>query len=139
MLDLADIPTRFWSVPYDATRMPGGSSQADIGDGANCQLFAYALLCHFGVVVPPFRSSGLWEDRDYTTVETDNFAPLDLLLFSATGDAWGAHVGVSLGADRAIHLSQRVGLPAVWSLDRFRTEDDYRILIGAKRIRDKRG
>jgi lipoprotein Spr len=135
MLDVADIPTRFWSVPYDATRIPSDSGPADISDGANCQLFAYTLLRHFGVNVPPFRSSELWEDHDHTTVVTDDFAPLDLLLFGATSDAWGAHVGVSLGANRAIHLSQRVGLPAVWTLARFRVEDDYRILIGAKRIR----
>jgi hypothetical protein len=27
---------------------------------ANCQVFAYALLEHFGIAMPPLRSSELW-------------------------------------------------------------------------------
>lgn len=134
MLDPSSIPTAFWTVPYDGARIPTEGPLPDHARGANCQLFAYALLAHFGRTLPPFRSSDLWTDTAHTALVTGPFEPLDLLLFNPTLDPWGAHVAVSLGGEQAIHLSKRVGLPAVWSLQHFASETDYRVLIGAKRV-----
>ena len=131
---LSDIPDRFWDVPYDATRYPGAPGVDSIAAGANCQLFAYELLRAFGRELPPLRSSDLWADTQHTERVSDDFEPLDLLLFGPTADPFGAHIAVSLGDERAIHLSQRIGTPAVWSIARFRDEADYAVLIGAKRV-----
>ena len=135
MFELSSIPPRFWTVPYDGSRIPGDGKVPDLERGANCQLFAYALLANFGYEMLRFRSSDLWEDTTCTVVASQPYEAGDLLLCTATPDAWGAHVAVSLGGDQAIHLSRRVGKPAVWSLARFAEEVDYRILIGAKRHR----
>ena len=125
----ADIPSAFWTVPYDGARFPA----TDIAAGANCQAFAYALLRHFGRSISDFRSSELWDDASETERVAD-LAPLDLLLFNRTADAYGAHVGVYLGEGRVIHLSQRVGRPAIWPLERFAREPGYEVLVGAKRV-----
>ena len=134
MIAEADIPASFWSVRYNSERVPT-DKPLDLSEGSNCQLFAYALLAHFGKTLPPFRSSDLWNDTSFTSMAAAPYDPLDLLLFNPTPDAWGAHVAVSLGGDRAIHLSQRVGKPIVWTLARFADEDDYRLLLGGKRVR----
>ena len=134
MLDPSSIPARFWSVSYDGRRVPGDGEEPDLTLGANCQLFAYALLAHFGQDMLGFRSSELWADTTRTIAVAPPYDAFDLLLFNATTNAWGAHVAVSLGGDQAIHLSQRLCSPAVWSLARFAQEDDYRVLIGAKRL-----
>jgi cell wall-associated NlpC family hydrolase len=96
-----------------------------IETGANCQNVAYELLRYFGRQVPLLRSSNLWDDTEHTIV-VDIYQPLDLLLFSRTRNAWGAHVAVYVGNDRAIHLSRRVGL-------QFMEHPEYRVLLGAKR------
>ncbi len=125
----ADIPSAFWTVPYRGEYFPAH----DIAAGANCQAFAYALLRHFGLAIPDFRSSDLWDDTGETERVAD-LAPLDLLLFNHTADAYGAHIGVYLGAGRVIHLAKRVGAPAIWPLERFTHEPGYETLIGAKRV-----
>jgi hypothetical protein len=78
------------------------------------------------------RSDELWQDAESTCV-VETPAPLDLLLFSPNDDPYGAHVGVSVGDDRVLHLCAEVGLPAVWELAEFAKRDRYRVLIGAKR------
>jgi cell wall-associated NlpC family hydrolase len=125
-----DVPAAFWHVPYDAECF----GVRDVAAGANCQAFAYALLRHFGRDVSDFRSSDLWEDTRETERVAD-LAPLDLVLFNRTADPYGAHVGVYLGGGRVIHLSQRVGKPAVWPIERFAREPGYEVFIGAKRVR----
>lgn len=127
------IPDRLWRVPYNAQRYPGAPGTTGLDGGANCQLFAYELLRVFGLVLPPFRSSDLWEDTNHTIVVGAPFEPLDLLLFNRTSEAYGAHVAVGLGGDQAIHLSRRMGRPVVWPIGRFHVESDYAVLIGAKR------
>ena len=124
-----DIPAPFWRVPYDGARF----AVHDIAGGANCQAFAYALLRHFGRAISDFRSSDLWDDTGETACVTD-LAPLDLLLFNRTADAYGAHVGVYLGEGRVIHLAKRVGTPAIWPLERFAGEPGYEVFVGAKRV-----
>jgi hypothetical protein len=61
------------------------------------------------------------------------YEPLDLLLFNAVADPFGAHVAVCVSSTDAIHLSLRVGRPSIWPIARFATERGYEILVGAKR------
>jgi cell wall-associated NlpC family hydrolase len=123
-----EIPPYFFDVPYDAARF----AVADIRAGANCQAFAYALLRHFGRHISDFRSSDLWQDTTETE-RVDTPQPLDLLLFNKISDSYGAHVGVCLGEGRVIHLSKRVGKPAIWTMDQFAQAPGYETFIGAKR------
>lgn len=126
------IPARFWTIPYDRNHDPHSPTLPDIAQGANCQNFAYELLRHFGWRIPNLRSSNLWEDSEHTITVTD-YRPLDLLLFSRTQEAFGAHVAVHVGSDRAIHLSRELGFATVWPLEEFFSHPEYRILVGAKR------
>ncbi|MEU7410025.1 MULTISPECIES: hydrolase [Streptomyces] len=101
--------------------------------GANCQLFAYEVLRHFGLAVPALRSSELWADTQ-STARVPVAQPLDLMLFNATDDAYGAHVGVMVGEGRVLHLCAEAGRPAVWGMTEFATRRRYRVLIGIKRV-----
>lgn len=137
----ARLPDRFWSVPYVGARFPGSPAVAerpDLAEGANCQVFAYAVLRHFGLQPPALRSSELWADTAATArVEAAHpldLCPLDLLLFNATDDAYGAHVGVWAGPDQVLHLCAEAGRPAVWPLTAFAERPRYRTLIGVKRV-----
>ncbi|MFD9457838.1 hydrolase [Streptomyces sp. NPDC059985] len=132
---LASLPDAFWAVPYTGSRYPGSpavSRLPGLAPGANCQLFAYEVLRHFGRSVPPLRSSELWDDTLHTVRVTEPEF-LDLLFFSAGTDPYGAHVGVWAGADKVLHLSSEVGRPALWSLADFAAHERYRVLLGAKR------
>lgn len=132
MLDLLDrLPAEFRAVRYDGARISDGSR--DLSAGANCQLYAYAVLAHFGLNLPPWRSSELWADTDATRPVTD-FEPLDLLLFSRDGQSFGAHVAVYAGEEKALHLCKSVGRPAIWSLAEFTVRPEYRVLLGGKRV-----
>jgi hypothetical protein len=128
---LASLPEAFQTVRYDPKRFPGAAT--DIRDGANCQLYAYAVLEHFGLTVPPHRSSELWTDTA-VTVRVDRPEPLDLVLFNNTTDPYGAHVGVYVGDDQVLHLCAELGRPAVWPMAEFATRDRYRVLVGFKRV-----
>lgn len=133
---VARLPGWLWSVPYVGARFPGSPAVAerpDLAEGANCQLFAYAVLRHFGLEPPALRSSDLWADTAATTRVT-RARPLDLLLFNATDDAYGAHVGVWTAPDRVLHLCAEAGRPAVWPLAAFAARPRYRTLIGVKRV-----
>ncbi|MDT7664253.1 MAG: hypothetical protein QOD04_3809, partial [Pseudonocardiales bacterium] len=88
----------------------------------------------FGRRPPPLRSSELWADTAHTTPVDGAPQPLDLLLFNATPDTHGAHVGVWMCDGQVLHLSAEVGVPAVWTLDTFRATDRYAVLVGAKRV-----
>ncbi|NBE53787.1 C40 family peptidase [Streptomyces boluensis] len=133
---LAQLPDRFWSVPYRGARFPGAAvvgERPGLELGANCQLFAYAVLAHFGLTVPPLRSSELWHDTA-DTVRVPEPGPLDLVLFSGDGDPYGAHVGVWLGDDTVLHLCVEVGRPVVWARAAFAERAPYRVFLGAKRV-----
>ncbi|WP_395817870.1 hypothetical protein [Devosia sp.] len=131
MLDIAaDLPAHFWDVVYDGTSTP--LNTPDLAGRANCQVFAYAVLKHFGRVVPPLRSSELWTDPTGISAVAP-LEPLDLLLFAPTTDPFGAHVAVSLGDDRALHLAKQVGRPAIWTLAQFAALPEYRVLLGGRR------
>ncbi|MCX5661298.1 MAG: NlpC/P60 family protein [Planctomycetota bacterium] len=126
------IPDEFMAVRYVAARIPDGAGIELLGDGANCQRFAYAFLAHHGIVLPPFRSSDLWDDRGETSVAT-TFEPLDLLLFHARPEAYGAHVTVYVGDGRVLHLAAHRGSPTVETLAEVQGHERHRLLIGAKR------
>jgi hypothetical protein len=128
------IPPSFMHVAYDGRRYPGAPGVKGIEGGANCQQFAYALLRHFGRKISDFRSSELWSDVA-DTERVEDLAPLDLLLFNDTDEAYGAHIAVYLGDGFAIHLARSVGKPAIWPVAAFQEKPEYRVFIGAKRTR----
>jgi hypothetical protein len=128
-----EVPPELRGIPYDYDRHPQ-SAAFDLSKGANCQLWAYALLKHFGIEVPPFRSSELWDDTDFSDA-VHGFEPLDLLLFNDTESSWGAHVAVYLGDGVVAHLSRHIGLPQVCALEEMLRAPKYRVLVGAKRIK----
>lgn len=133
---LVRLPADYRSVRYVGRRFPGSTSvltSPDLAEGANCQLFAYAVLRHFGLDPPPLRSRELWADTE-TTARVRAPRPLDLILVNETADPWGAHVGVWIGDNEILHLSAEVGRPAVWSSADFAVRPRYQTLIGHKRI-----
>ncbi|MFD4878152.1 hydrolase [Streptomyces sp. NPDC058420] len=104
-----------------------------LGAGANCQLFAYEVLRYFGLAVPEMRSSELWADTEATT-RVAVARPLDLVLFNADDEAYGAHVGVWVDDGRVLHLCAEVGRPVVWEMGEFAARRRYRVLVGIKRV-----
>lgn len=124
------LPQWYWEVPYVYER---GPDAADLRDGANCQLFAYSVLAHFGLRVPPLRSSDLWEDTTATKVVTD-LEPLDLLFYNHIDDPYGAHLAVYLAPGEILHLCKEIGLPTVWNEADFAARPRYQVLVGAKRV-----
>ncbi len=134
---LSRLPADMLTVPYAGSRFPGSRAVADrpgLAAGANCQLFAYEVLRHFGFAVPALRSSELWDDTRTTVRVEGDLRPLDLLLFNRSDQAYGAHVGVRAGDDAVLHLCAEVGRPAVWGLADFAARERYRVLVGAKRV-----
>ncbi|MFC9843538.1 hydrolase [Streptomyces sp. NPDC060223] len=133
---LARLPAGIWETTHVGRRFPGSRAVAGkpgLAEGANCQLFAYEVLRHCSLTVPDWRSSDLWDDTGLTE-RVALARPLDLALFNATDEAWGAHVGVVVGEDRVLHLCAEVGRPVVWDLADFAARDRYRTLIGFKRV-----
>jgi hypothetical protein len=127
---MLSIPSQLAAVPYNGAVVP---PSRDLAAGANCQVFAYALLEHHGIAAPWLRSSELWADTRWTiTVAT--FEPLDLLLFHATPDAFGAHVTVYVGDGRVAHLARHHGLPVIERIDELLGQPRYRCSIGGKRV-----
>ena len=71
-------------------------------------------------------------DTTHTFI-VDQFAPLDLILFNRLSDAFAAHVGICLRSDAVLHLSRRVGTPAIWNRAAFVSISAIAVVIGAKR------
>ena len=126
------IPEHLMGVRYNGSVYPGAGVQG-LDDGANCQVFAYALLEHHGVDAPRLRSSELWEDST-RTIAVATYQPLDLLLFHSSPDAYGAHLTVYVGEGRVVHLARHHGIPVVESIDDLTRQPRYRFFIGAKRV-----
>jgi len=135
MVEEIIIPKKFLNINYNAKQIPG--SKVDIFEnGANCQLFAYSLLAHFGYHIPPLRSSDLWEDQEFTeTVNGSAFKPFDIMLYHKKPEAWGAHVGLFIGNNTVLHLSQEIAKPEKREHHRFKELDRYKFFIGAKRLK----
>lgn len=128
-----NIPKRFFEVRYNGSHFPGAYGLDGLKGGANCQVFVYELLVHFGYdPLPDFRSSELWEDAVFTRKVTD-IQPMDILFWNKKKEAWGAHVGLALGEGKAIHLSKENGVAEVWELEKFELEPQYAFFLGAKR------
>jgi len=127
------VPDAFWTIPYCTDRIPGVANQSDLSLGANCQVFAYAVLKENGLLVPNVRSSELWSDTHYSKVVTD-FMPLDLMLYNSRDTAYGAHVAVYLGDGDVIHLSLQNGKPEIISHEKLLMNKKYPCFVGAKRI-----
>jgi hypothetical protein len=127
------IPERSYQVRYDHKRYPGAPGVRGLVGGANCQQYAYEFLRAFGDRIPDFRSSDLWADTALTVVSKCP-EPLDLVLVQDKPNPWGAHVGVYLGNRLVLHLSQKIGVPAIEPLELLRQRAQYRYLIGFKRV-----
>jgi murein DD-endopeptidase / murein LD-carboxypeptidase len=134
MPERIEVPKRFLAISYNGDHYPGAPGVNGLIEGANCQLYAYEILRHFGLQIPDFRSSNLWEDTQYTDIVSD-LGPLDIVLFNRTKKVWGAHVGLCISSDEIIHLSKQVGRPAIWGMAEFQMRPEYQTFIGAKRIR----
>jgi len=132
------IPSAWLATPYIYDRYPGKAEFDDPGKGANCQLFAYAVLGHFGLYVPPLRSSDLWDDSEFTH-EVQLPEPLDLVFVNRTPEPYGAHIGVYADEARVLHLCKQIGRPALWALGDFAEHEQYRTLIGFKRCMQAAG
>ncbi len=129
-----DIPQRFFDVEYKTDRIPGVKDPSDFSLGANCQVFAYELLRVNGMVPPNDRSSELWSDTCYSRKILVDFEPLDIMLYSADGEAYGAHVGVYIGDGEIIHLSLQNGRSEIIEHEIMQENKKYRRFVGAKRI-----
>ena len=129
---LTQLPDWLWDVPYNGSSFPGEVPRSSMREGANCQLFAYAVLAMHGFDLPDLMSSELWADDEYT-LAVPNPQPLDLVLFSADGTVHGAHVGVVVGVDEVLHLCKEVGRPVVWPWSAFAARPRYEVVIGYKR------
>lgn len=133
---LERLPDDLWATRYVGARFPGSplvAGKPGLADGANCQLFAYEVLRLFGFDPPDLRSSELWADTEFTEQVAEP-RPYDLVLFNATRNPWGAHVGVCADDEQILHLCAEIGHPAVWTWQDFRTRPRYQTLIGAKRM-----
>jgi hypothetical protein len=130
--ELQHIPSDWLSTPYVYARDPTNATFDDPKKGANCQLFAYAVLRQCGLYVPPLRSSDLWEETEFTEVVTEP-EQLDLVLVNNSPDSYGAHIGLMASSTQVLHLSKQVDRPALWTLDELQQHDRYRFLIGFKR------
>lgn len=132
------VPRSGWpswatDAPYVAAAFPGAVRSARPEDGANCQVYAYAVLALFGRMVPPHRSSELWDDPSFAHVEPAEARDLDLVLFSTNGAAWGAHVAVAFGPS-LLHLCAEEGRPALWMWEDFAARSRYAAVVGVVRV-----
>jgi hypothetical protein len=126
-------PEGIWSVAYASTARPSDHAWSSWLEASNCQRFAYGVLSLFGRECPPLRSSNLWDDTT-SSVHVREPAALDLVLFNATDDSFGAHIGVWMAPDEVLHLCKEIGTPSVWSLTDFAKRPRYRVVVGFKRV-----
>lgn len=134
---MIEIPEKFFNVSYNPKKYPGCGTR-DMSDGANCQLFGYELLSHFGLNIPDFRSSDLWDDTKHTDhVNKCDLLPLDILMFNSIYESYGAHVAIFVGDNKAIHLALLEGKPEIWEIEKFLKDHRYKFYIGAKRVKNK--
>jgi cell wall-associated NlpC family hydrolase len=129
---MLELPEPFWTVAYNGANVPS-EAPYELTGGANCQVFAYAILQHFRIAMPPLRSSELWSDTTFTR-RVDAYRPLDLLLFNRTEEAWGAHVALFVGDGKAVHLCASEGRPVIWTIEDFALRAEYALLLGGKRV-----
>jgi len=78
-------------------------------------------------------ASDLWADTAHTRL-SKRPKPFDLVLAHNAPIVWGAHVGVYLGNGLVLHLSKKIGSPAIESVQSMMHRAEYRYLLGFKRI-----
>jgi len=130
------VPAGGWpawvaDVPYDGDLPP--QAAAPIERGATCHRYAYAVLGLLDRPVPPLWSDELWA-HDFAHVGLDDVEPADLVLFSADGGAFGAHVALAAGGGRLLHLCAEVGRPTLWTWADFAARERYRTVVGLVRV-----
>lgn len=128
---LAELPERYWNVPYVGTRSPGSVPRGELHQGANCQLWAYEVLNYFDFEIPDLRSDELWDDAA-ATQRVDSPHAMDLVLYNTSTDPYGAHVGLWT-RDAVAPLCQEVGRPIAWAESEFKVRARYAVRIGFKR------
>ncbi|MGG7570316.1 cell wall hydrolase [Streptomyces sirii] len=122
------------SAPDGPTAAVGPAAPGDftaLSDGANCQRYAYAVLGHFGLPMPPLRSAELWAD-DPAPPTSPPYRPRPPTAPPRPSTTY-QHVGVHLGPDQVLHLCREVGRPAVWRYADFAARARYARLLGFKR------
>ncbi len=129
------IAIELMTIPYNAKIIPNGKPHNIHQTGANCQVFAYHILRQNGFIVPDYRSSELWSDTTYSIQINEVYQPYDLLFFHKTQQAYGAHIAIYIGDNKAIHLSKAIGKPVVWEVETFFQYPQYQFLLGAKRFK----
>jgi len=129
-----EIPKWMMEVKYNGRIIPNGKAHDIANTGANCQVFAFHLLRHYGRIVPDFRSSELWEDTTFSKKIIEDYEPLDLLFFHKRNEAYGAHIAIYIGNNQAIHNAKKIGLPIIWDMNTFSKYPEYTFLLGAKRF-----
>lgn len=135
-IDISLLPDDFWIVPYNGANYPGAVGVSGLNGGANCQQYAYSILRYFGFVVPDFRSSDLWDDKNYTK-KCDVNTPLSLVLLNDNKDSYGSHVGLYLENGEVLHLSKKNNFPKIEKLYDLQKLEEYKYLIGSKKLIDK--
>ena len=129
------IPEWMMNIVYSGRIIPNNTKHDIIKTGANCQVFAFQILRDHDFYVPEYRSSELWADSEFSIVVKKDYEPLDILFFHKDEIAYGAHLAVYLGENKAIHLCKRVGLPVIWDMGVFFKYPEYQILLGGKRFK----
>lgn len=129
------LPAYFWQTPYNGKHHPQAEGIKGLEGGANCQQFAYEVLRFYGLNPPPLRSSELWATTELMTITAPNaLLPLDLLLWNNITEAYGAHVGIYVGQEQALHLSKANQYPKIEALSYLATLPKYATWIGGKRV-----
>ena len=128
------LPLRFLTIHYNGSKYPGNTEYDSVKYGANCQSFVYEILRYFGIVLPDFRSSELWNDTHYTR-KSKTLQCMDIAFFHTNTNPYGAHIGLCIGKNKILHLSRSVGYPAIWDIEEFKKYKQYQVYIGAKRLK----
>jgi hypothetical protein len=89
-----EIPESFYSIPYNALINPDNhpGDFSNLSEGANCLIFAYALLKYNGFSPPILWPIELWDDKKFTKQVTECRGG-DMLFFgNNTTDAYWWHL-----------------------------------------------
>lgn len=129
------IPEWLMEINYNGKIIPNGKTYDLLKTGANCQVFAYYILRLNDKFVPEYRSSELWADTEFSEFIKKDFQVLDILFFHKNDKAYGAHVAVYLGNNKAIHISKKNKIPVIWELETFLKQPEYQFFLGGKRFR----
>jgi hypothetical protein len=132
------VPELLMSTPYNSEVNPDNPPPdfVDLSSGSNCLIFSYAILQHNWFSPPILWPMELWDDEKYTERVHEEYRAWDiLLLWNDASNAFWWHAAVSLGWDRLIHLSRKVGIPEITTYQELIERGSYRYLLWAKRLK----